>query len=219
MYHSHLFQMTLLFIKKTNLVALLILGSAVATELRGTTQRDLGPACKHTGWNGIDNGCSSAKPHCVDASGKEVNVWNGAGDHCAVCINNQSPDSKWNPDKGCPGAKPFCLYTNGKQPGVFFEGNQCFADLGGVTPPCKNTGWGGIDNGCNSAKPHCVDASGKEVNVWDGAGDHCAVCINNQSPDSKWNPDKGCPGAKPFCLSTNGKPPGVNFEGNQCFAA
>jgi hypothetical protein len=110
-----------------------------------------------------------------------------AGPTAHSWLNNQSPDSKWNLDKGCSNASLFCLYINDNQPGVNFEGDQCVAAVGGLTPPTPPRRQPEITSTkaatLQRATPHCADTSGEEVQVWNGAGDHCAFCVNNDCVD------------------------------------
>jgi hypothetical protein len=152
-------------------------------------------------------------------------VWNGFGDACAVCVNDKSGDSSWNPDKGCkdgpPGTLAFCVLANGGEPGAGKTGARCAAQNGPLPPPpltlaCKNTGWDGIDSGCSSGKPHCADGNGSEVTAWNGVGASCMKCIDDESTNQGWWRDKGCTGASPHCVDSNGNSPGKNKGGISC---
>jgi hypothetical protein len=217
---------------------LLSQGEVLATELRGAVQRELS-VCQNSNTNWLalpaDSGCSSAMPVCVKGDGSEVTVWNGFGDACAVCVNDKSGDSSWNPDKGCkdgpPGTLAFCVLAGGGEPGAGKTGARCAAQIGPAppappTPACTNTNtdWLALpaDNGCSDATPVCVKGDGSEVTEWNAGGNSCVACVNDKSGDSSWNPDKGCkdgpPGTLAFCVLANGGEPGAGKTGARCAA-
>jgi hypothetical protein len=171
-------------------------------------------ACTNTGWDGQDSGCSAGKNHCANG-GQEVIVWDGAGDGCFKCINNDGSDGGWYADKGCDSASPHCVNSAGNAPDVNKGGNFCAAQIGAASL-CTNTGWDGQDSGCSTGKNHCADGNQEEVTAWEGAGDVCFTCINTDGSDGGSNPDKGCTSANPHCVNSVGNSPDVNKGANFC---
>jgi hypothetical protein len=188
---------------KVTLLALALVTSALAAELRGAEdQRELNHQHLLADCTNCDNGSSG---QCLQA---------GAGRVCWLAVENACPYYAPTACDGTPSGPTLsgcdlcsgsavCAYNDGSRcvdlqvPNGDLQRSQCTPGTT-LCPTCINTGTD-TDYGCSSAKPVCASDWANEPNVGD-EGTKCRTCINDKKSNFI---DTGCSSSTPKCMSNS----------------